>query len=81
MMIYQILKNGASSQIIAGPPYKHVGVFDWETSYYKDLAHWQLPQRYEFPWIRVDGNGDVKEIGLEYNDSYQNYLCFVNKHT
>ena len=66
----QILKNGGSSHIISGPPYKHVGVFDWETSYYKDVSHYKLPRRYEFPWIRVDLEGNVEEIGLEYNDSY-----------
>ena len=69
-MMEQILKNGGSSQIISGPPYKHVGVFDWETSYYKDLSHIGLPRRYEFPWIRVDSNGDYETVGLEYNDSY-----------
>lgn len=63
------MKSGASSQIIAGPPYKYVGVFDWETTAFKDAPHWKLPQRYEFPWIRVDENGKIEKVSYEYDDS------------
>ena len=63
------MKMGGSSQIIAGPPYKNVGVIDWETTAFKDAPHWRLPRRYEFPWIRVDDQGRVEEVSYEYDDS------------
>ena len=62
------MKRGVSSQIIAGPPYRDVGVFAWETSAFKDLPHWRLPEKYEFPWIEVDQDGRFEVAGLEYAD-------------
>jgi len=64
-----LLKGGkAASQIISGPPYKNVGVFEWETSAFKDAPHWSLPERYEFPWIEVDAMGRIQVVGYEYDD-------------
>ena len=62
------MRAGVSSQIIAGPPYRDVGVFAWETSAFKDLPHWGLPERYEFPWIEVDKDGNYKVVSFEYDD-------------
>ena len=28
-----------------------------------------LPQRYEFPWIRVDEDGKIEWVSFEYDDS------------
>ena len=64
----QLLKEGnAASQIISGPPYKNVGVFEWKTSEYKDAPHWSLPERYEFPWLEIDQNAKVTLLGMEYD--------------
>ena len=62
------MKRGVSSQIIADPPYRDVGVFAWETSAFNDLPHWGLPEKYEFPWIEVDRDGHFEVVGLEYAD-------------
>ena len=62
------LLRAAASQVIAGPPYKHVGVFAWATSEFEGVPHWGLPERYEFPWVEVDGEGEVTVVGLEYAD-------------
>ena len=62
------LLRHAASQVIAGPPYKNVGVFEWATSAFVEVPHWGLPERYEFPWVEVDGEGRVEVIGLEYAD-------------
>ena len=70
----RLMKAGVSSQIIAGPPYRDVGVFAWETSAFKDLPHWGLPERYEFPWIEVDKDGNFKVVSFEYDDKVW-YVC------
>ena len=54
--------------MIAGPPYKDVGVFAWARSEFEGVADWGLPERYEFPWVEVDGEGEVTVVGLEYAD-------------
>ena len=64
------MKETQGSQIIAGPPYKNVGPFEWATSAFMEVPHWCLPEEYEFPWIEVRGDGSIQGIGWEYDDSY-----------
>lgn len=62
------MRGTQGSQIIAGPPYKNVEPFEWATSAFPDVPHWNLPAKYEFPWIEVGGDGSVEVVGWEYDD-------------
>ena len=64
-LISQLLKQGVSSQIISGPPYKNVEAFDWEKFEFKDAPHWCMPQIWKFPWLQIDKTATFSVIGYE----------------